>query len=481
LSKRLGEKNLFCGEAALQIRPTDGTLPGLNAVVDLASAQRALDTIIIQGEGSICEINSHFVRFQRIKIEYLKLLEQRADFVPARPAAHNPVMRPPVVATGRLHITAEPAASLIDLANSLYVFMLRMLQQVYAGQARVAADKSILLKSSYRLMRAMVKVAERLTWLPANANEPAATAGMSFAMIRSLTPLETGAAESRILLERCGELLQRIQQLALADKTLDGAAKLVAEVQTQLLNLHAPIQVAQPIALTPAAIPKPISSATAQPTENNAVSAIEIATGEEITIHFEARRCIHARHCVLGLPQVFLANTPGEWIQPDATSAEKLVAVAENCPSGAIRYVRSHGGPQEAAPAVNVLNIRENGPLAIRAPMLLRGESIGYRATLCRCGHSKNKPYCDGSHVGAFIASGEPATGNVTALEVRDGALTIEPQRNGPLEITGNLEVCAGTGRTVERVNEARFCRCGNSKNKPFCDGSHIAAGFIAE
>lgn len=472
LTERLGEKNLFCGEVALQIRPTDGTLPGLTTVVDLASAQRALDTIIIQGEGSICEVNSHFARFQRIRIEYQNLLEQRADFVPARRAAHNPVMRPPVVATDRLHIIAEPAASLIDLANSLYVFMLRMLQQVYSGYARAPVDKRILLKSSYLLMRAMVIVAERLTCLPANVNVPDATAGMSFAMIRSLAPLEAGEPEARILVERCNELLQRIQQLAALDKAIESAVELVVGVHAQLTNLHATVLVAQS-AIAPAVV-------AVAPTEGKAMNNIEIASGAEVTIHFEGRRCIHARHCVLDLPQVFKANTPGEWIDPDAVSAEKLVALAEKCPSGAIRYVRS-GGPQEAPPPVNVLNIRENGPLAIRAPIVLRGESIGYRATLCRCGRSNNKPYCDGSHVGTFTASGEPPTGDTTALTMRDGALLVEPQKNGPLEITGNLEICAGTGRTVARIVEARFCRCGNSGNKPFCDGSHVAAGFVAD
>jgi CDGSH-type Zn-finger protein/uncharacterized Fe-S cluster protein YjdI len=213
-----------------------------------------------------------------------------------------------------------------------------------------------------------------------------------------------------------------------------------------------------------------------------AETKVEVAQGRHLSIYFDARRCIHSRHCVLDAPSVFKANTPGEWIFPDTVSAEALVGVAHNCPSGAIRYVRHDGGAAEAAPAVNQLRIRENGPYAVHADLLIAGQPDGYRATLCRCGLSQNKPWCDGSHGPAgFTASGEPKSGAVDALAARDGPLNVTPLRNGPLQVRGNLEICAGTGRTVARITDARLCRCGQSKNKPFCDLSHLAAGFEAD
>ncbi|MBP7289524.1 MAG: CDGSH iron-sulfur domain-containing protein [Nannocystaceae bacterium] len=51
---------------------------------------------------------------------------------------------------------------------------------------------------------------------------------------------------------------------------------------------------------------------------------------------------------------------------------------------------------------------------------------------------------------------------------------------DGPLEIAGPVEICAGTGRTIARVESARLCRCGGSANKPFCDGTHARIGFRA-
>jgi CDGSH-type Zn-finger protein len=56
--------------------------------------------------------------------------------------------------------------------------------------------------------------------------------------------------------------------------------------------------------------------------------------------------------------------------------------------------------------------------------------------------------------------------------------LDVRPQRNGPLVIRGNVELCAGTGRTVERLTSTRLCRCGGSANKPYCDGTHARIGF---
>lgn len=210
--------------------------------------------------------------------------------------------------------------------------------------------------------------------------------------------------------------------------------------------------------------------------------SIERAPGSKVTILFDGKRCIHARECVTGAPKTFLANVEGPWLHPDDTDAERLVEVAHRCPSGAIAYERNDGLPNEMAPPVNVGHIRENGPVALHAEMTLNGAPIGHRATLCRCGASKNKPFCDGSHHDAnFTASGEPASRKTDALAVRDGVLALSPQKDGPLKVVGNLELCSGTGRIVERGAQMFLCRCGHSANKPFCDGSHKAAGFVAD
>ncbi len=207
---------------------------------------------------------------------------------------------------------------------------------------------------------------------------------------------------------------------------------------------------------------------------------IEEVRGQKAIIRFDAARCIHSRNCVLGRPDVFVPNVKGDWIFPDRATPEEVAELAHNCPSGAITYELVHGGG-EVGPKVNTVRVRENGPLAIHAELVIGGADAGHRATLCRCGASRNKPWCDGSHVAAgFTATGEPATAESQPLAVRDGPVTVAPLPNGPLQVKGPLEVVSGTGRTINRVQETYLCRCGASRNKPYCDGSHKAAGFTA-
>jgi CDGSH-type Zn-finger protein/uncharacterized Fe-S cluster protein YjdI len=207
----------------------------------------------------------------------------------------------------------------------------------------------------------------------------------------------------------------------------------------------------------------------------------ETVRGRNVTIHFDATRCVHSRNCVLGRPDVFVPNAEGEWIHPDNATADEVAALAASCPSGAITYERFDGVANEQPPMVNTVRVLENGPLAFHAPLTIAAADQALRATLCRCGASTHKPYCDGSHsVVGFVASGEPATVESKSLEVRNGPVAVEPRKDGPLKVTGALEIVSGTGRTVSRATQSFLCRCGQSKNKPFCDGSHKATGFAA-
>lgn len=209
----------------------------------------------------------------------------------------------------------------------------------------------------------------------------------------------------------------------------------------------------------------------------------KVFRNKDITVFWEKPRCIHARYCVMGAPQAFVSEPGQDFVQPDKESLENMVQILRDCPSGALTYHRTDKGPQEPPPAVNKIRIYENGPLAFHAQMNIKGVGSVLRATLCRCGKSKNKPFCDSSHIEAqFAATGVPEQTNKTKmLKSRGGELAISLQKDGPYQVEGNLEICAGTGMTVARVTQATLCRCGHSQDKPFCDGSHLKAGFAAD
>lgn len=206
---------------------------------------------------------------------------------------------------------------------------------------------------------------------------------------------------------------------------------------------------------------------------------METIRGTKLLIRFDGGKCIHSRHCVLDRPDVFVPNVRGEWIHPDEATPDEVAELAHNCPSGAITYERLDGGENERAPLVNVVRIRENGPLAFHAPLTIGSAGAGLRACLCRCGASKQKPYCDGSHAAIqFTASGEALSAESKPLASRNGELSITPLKDGPLKVQGALEVVSGTGRTLLRTTETFLCRCGGSGNKPYCYGSHAKLGF---
>ncbi|HEY3253549.1 MAG TPA: CDGSH iron-sulfur domain-containing protein, partial [Polyangiaceae bacterium] len=434
-------------------------------------------TIVEQGEGAPeHSVDSHFQKFLAIRNEYAKLKAENPDFQPAFPAAHNPILRPPMGRTGRVWIEHEEAAETVDLANTGYALMLRLLAHSYLV-SRPLPEKVLAVDLSMGLMRAVTLLAERATRLPAGPSNPGCNAGMSFTALRDSASLPPGASTRRFFAERLAEMAAAADSLAEnGEPRVKSAARIIHELSARAERGFAAAASTPPPA-PPVSKPSPVSLPLAAPVPT-VVDGVEEIEGRDMTLLYEGQKCIHSRFCVTGAPDVFLANVVGPWIHPDAMPVDALVEIAHVCPSGAIRYRRKDGKPDESAPPVNLLAIREAGPYALRGELSIAGKSA-FRATLCRCGASKHKPYCDGSHHEVnFAASGEPPTGATDMLAVRNGPLSVEPQTDGPLQVRGNLEITSGTGRVVARVQQARLCRCGGSANKPFCDGTHARIGF---
>ena len=476
LVARCGESHAFDGDPALQLSPEEVSLAGAKQVRCLKTALAAFAAIVEQGEGAPRDtVGSHYQKFLGIRTELRALMAKNPDFAPAHPAATNPVLRRPPRPEGRVWLEHPDAVATVDLANACYGLMLRLLAYAYAVRGP-SAEKSLAVDLAIGLMQAVMPLAERAARLPAGPSNPQCNAGMSFIALRDSGALPPGPAARRLFVERFAQLSE-----GAAAVRAGGDARAVAAAD-QLAALAS--RATQGFDLTAAATPDgaaaaaaPEAAAGAAPPSGSA--GVETVQGRQIELQFEAKRCIHSRFCVTWAPRVFLANVQGPWLHPDAVPVERLVEVAHACPSGAIRYRRKDGAPDEPVPEVNLATVREAGPYAFRAALQIDGVPAGFRATLCRCGASRNKPYCDGSHheIG-FNATGEPPSGKTDMLPLRAGVLAIDPQANGPLRVRGNLEITGGTGRVVARVTSAYLCRCGGSANKPFCDGTHTKIGF---
>ena len=98
--------------------------------------------------------------------------------------------------------------------------------------------------------------------------------------------------------------------------------------------------------------------------------------------------------------------------------------------------------------------------------------------SLCRCGASENKPFCDNNHRSCgFDDSGKLGESRLAGDEAEPSRLTLRLAPDGPILVSGSLEVCDVTGQE-HRGEKGALCRCGASQVKPYCDGSHRAAGF---
>lgn len=206
--------------------------------------------------------------------------------------------------------------------------------------------------------------------------------------------------------------------------------------------------------------------------------------GDDVEVAWDERLCIHVGECTRAEEGCF-GGDKKPWGRPDDADVRAVEEIVTRCPSGALTYL-SHDGSEETAPAENTAFITSRGPIYLTGQLSIDGASedmpgVAFRAALCRCGASKNKPFCDNSHVKIGFDDQGAIGSRGPGMEDDGGELNVGRAPNGPLLVSGNLTIVSGSGRAAWRGSKAALCRCGASKNKPFCDGNHKAAGFEAD
>ena len=207
-------------------------------------------------------------------------------------------------------------------------------------------------------------------------------------------------------------------------------------------------------------------------------------SGEDVDITYSLKRCIHAKDCVNRLSEVFdIDKRP--WINPDGTSADRVAEMVPLCPSGALHYDAKAGDVAETTPDKNIIQLWKDGPLQFTGNLTIQGASVDIsdetRATLCRCGASENKPFCDNTHKEIDFHTEVTPVESRAGLEVKGGNLVITATENGPYGVEGNLEIIDEQNNVIFAGNKTWLCRCGGSSKKPFCDGTHNKIDFTAE
>src|SRR6201996_5287623 len=153
---QFGEDTTFDGDPALQMSPNEIDLMGAKPVICLKTALAAFDAIVVQGEGAPSDsVGSHYQKFVAVREEYQRLLQKNPAFVPAFPAATNPVLRRPPRPEGRVWLENSDAIAVVDLANAAYCLMLRLLAYAYMLHGP-SLEKSLSVDLAICLMRAVV-------------------------------------------------------------------------------------------------------------------------------------------------------------------------------------------------------------------------------------------------------------------------------------------------------------------------------------
>lgn len=124
-------------------------------------------------------------------------------------------------------------------------------------------------------------------------------------------------------------------------------------------------------------------------------------TGKEITVHDNRLICSNAGECVENLPSVFRSGE-SPWIAPDNAGAEEVISTIKKCPSGALSYTVDGATHRDFDHPPEII-VTKDGPYRVTGYIELKIEDelkppSREHYVLCRCGASKNKPYCDGSH-----------------------------------------------------------------------------------
>ena len=211
-----GEDGVFIGPPAAQATTQVFEWPELIAVTDLASASKAIEVIVEQGEGARGDwVNSHFGKFVGILEDFLAVRAADPAFEPARPVIPAFLRRPPDVDDATL-VEDPLTRRVVALFNAVYEVILQLQARYFVHHGETPDELETLAKTVKHLMNwVMRQLGPVVTSLPVGAALPGKTTGPAFDMVRpSFFVLPHREAAWKILRERFTQLGGVADQLA---------------------------------------------------------------------------------------------------------------------------------------------------------------------------------------------------------------------------------------------------------------------------
>src|SRR5580700_10266391 len=468
LADKFGERRLFVGPPRAQATQQYFGWPELVAVTDTASAQKAIDEILDQGEGPRGNWrDAHFGQFVEILDEYTQLREANPAFDPARPVVTVNV-RPSERDTGVPLVTDPMTRQVMDLFNVSYEVLLLMLQRFFAHTEETDAQLKALADATVNVMFQAIKpIGDLVTTLPAGPDYPARTAGPSFELFyESDTVLPHREAAWILLTER---LRQAAEYCEPGGPCAPAVAGRLATVKSSLTDIARSLEAHMPARDIETEPPAP-----AEPVADLLVRAADFyRTGQSFTGH--------ANDLLSNLGDLIRSTYPVVLArQDDARTVARLVnsvlrPLAESLPVPVPADTDSAASPASQTP---------DAPSAPDTPDSLWDAALLATRLRARFGRSAPPGLLEAAAALQDLACSQGPEADrakrLAALADEMGNLPggIATAKNGPYLVTNAPAVRNHLGETLTLPPQLALCRCGASAMKPFCDGTHATSGF---
>jgi CDGSH-type Zn-finger protein/truncated hemoglobin YjbI len=484
LAGKYGEQWLFVGPPRAQASQSHFRWPELVAVTDAASAQRAIDTILEQGEGPRGDWrDAHFGQFVQILDEYEEMMRASPAFDPVRPVIAANVRSPERDVDVPL-ITDALTARVTDLFNVAYEILLQIFERYFAHTRETDAQLKVLADVTIALMLQVIRpLGDLITTLPVGPGQPGKNAGPSFELFYETDYLmphrEAAWALLTERLDEAGWLCHELREGrgARISGELDPILAALREI-ARALAAHLPAGSAQarqalqvPLAL--AEIEDLLARAADLARKVAGVSRDETTAGlaDVFELTNSALTAAASPAASGAVPPTVMPRLVDSVLRPLADSLAGHPGEPRTPEAGADHQVPGAGPGGPAAGTVSEL-VLQAAEVATRLHVRLATGGIP-APELAEATAALQDLACQ-------LAPAQEQAGRMASLrQIQEGLpAVIQTAKDGPYLVTNVPRMVDDLGEPVRVTPQLALCRCGRSSVKPFCDGTHARIGF---